>query len=298
MGTQDGGNVKIGLALGGGGARGYAHFGVLFALESRGIVIDCVAGTSMGAAVGALWATDQHVDCYKELTRLTSNGVREYLDPELPLVSGILKGDRLYRVLESWFKGYRIEHLSKEFRANAVELETGREVTFFEGSLACAVRASVSLPVILAPWRIGHRHFLDGGVANPLPVRQCFDMGADLVIAVNLLGKTGLSPEALKQGNAPGRIVKIPSDIRKLAGDIPLLRRILDPVIPEVAFAAVLVSQKALTDANLNIWKPSILIEPDLGSYTGAEFHLVEEISEKGISAVEKVLPELQDALS
>ena len=297
MGSQNGGHLKIGLALGGGGARGYAHFGVLFALEKAGIHIDCVAGTSMGAAVGALWATDQHLDCYKELLKLTKSGVREYLDPEIPIVSGILKGDRLFTLLESWFKGYRIEHLSKEFRANAVELESGTEITFTEGSLACAVRASVSLPVILSPWEIDGKHYLDGGVTNPLPVRQCLDMGADYVIAVNLLSSTGLKSGITHSPVKVPDLFQLHGDIAKIAAELPVLRKLLDPVVPEIAFSAVLISQKALTESNLRRWKPSIIIEPGVGGYTGAEFHLAEEIALTGTRASEEALPEILPVL-
>jgi len=297
MGPQNGSPVKIGLALGGGGARGYAHFGVIFALEKMGVHIDCVAGTSMGAAVGALWATDQHLDCYKELLKLSRNGVREYLDPEIPLISGILKGDKLFTLLESWFKGYRIEHLTKQFRANAVELESGAEITFSEGSLACAVRASVSLPVILSPWEIQGKHYLDGGVTNPLPVRQCLDMGADYVIAVNLLSRTGLEPGSIPARAKGHDIFRLPDELARIAGELPAIRRLLDPVIPEIAFSAVLISQKALTESNLKRWKPSIIIEPELGKYTGGEFHLAEEISLLGTRAADEALPEIISAL-
>lgn len=290
--------MKLGVALGGGGARGYAHFGVLFALEKSGVNIDCVAGTSMGAAVGALWATDQHVECFKELKKLSKSGVREYLDPEIPIVSGILKGEKLFTLMESWFKGYRIEHLSKEFRANAVELESGNEVTFSSGSLADAVRASVSLPVILSPWKIQNRCYLDGGVVNPLPVRQCFDMGADYVIAVNLLAGTGLRSEGIQLASVGHELFHLPKDLLKIAEDLPMLRWMLDPVIPEIALSAILISQKALTDSNLKRWQPSFLIEPDLGKYTGGEFHMADEISSIGSAAAGESMPDILAALN
>jgi len=284
--------LKVGVALGGGGARGYAHFGVLFALEKCGIQVDCVAGASIGAAVGALWATHQHLDCYRELRKLSKSGVREYLDPEIPILTGILKGGRLYRLLESWFKGYRIEHLTRQFCANAVELNTGTEVTFTEGNLADAIRASISLPVILSPWKMGGINYLDGGVVNPLPVKQCFEMGADMVIAVDLLGTFS--------GRDTGKpsLFHLPEDLSELAGDIPGLKRLLSPVVPEIALAAILISQKALTDSNLQRWKPTFLIQPDLSGYTGGEFHMLEEISAKGFDAAEETAPEILKKLN
>jgi len=285
--------VKVGVALGGGGARGYAHFGALFAIESAGIPIHCVAGTSMGAAVGALWATDQHIDCYKLLKDLDKAGVREYLDPELPLITGFFRGQKLYHFLESWFKGYMIENLSRPFCANAVDLNTGMEVTFTSGSLPDAVRASSSIPVILAPWRIGNSSFVDGGVVNPLPVRQCRDMGADIVIAVNLLGfspnrKTRRSEDSDAMNDSGTN--NMLDDITEIIADIPLIHKLRNPMIPETAFAAVLISQKALVDANLEKWAPDYLIQPDLSAYTGAEFHLAQEISDIGFKAVSDVI--------
>ena len=285
--------MKLGLALGGGGARGYAHFGVLHALERCGIGIDCVAGTSIGAAVGALWATDQHIACHRELKKLTKPGIMDYMDPEIPVVSGILKGEKIYRVLQSWFKGYRIEHLMKEFCANAVDLDTGVEKTFTSGSLSDVIRASVSLPVIFAPWQIGRSRFLDGGVVNPLPIRQCLEMGADTVIAVDLLGVVKKPVDLAERGE-----LSTHEDHFNLAQDFQYLKKLFTPVIPDIALKSIFISQKALIDSNLGRWKPTFLIRPDLSGYTGSEFHLVEEISAKGLAAAEKVLPDILDKLA
>lgn len=285
--------MKVGVALGGGAARGYAHFGILRALEKNGIGIDCIAGTSMGAAVGALWATDQHIDCYRELKKLTRTAMRDYMDPEIPVVSGIFKGEKLYRVIQSWFKGYRVEHLMKEFCANAVDLNTGREETFTSGSLPDVIRASVSLPIIFSPWRIGRRQFLDGGVVNPLPVKQCYDMGADVVIAVDLLGVV-----EKRQEDPPKEKDSVSDDFAHLLSDLQSLKKLFTPVIPDIALSSILISQKAITDSNLVRWKPTFLIRPDLTGYTGSEFHLVEEISAKGFAAAEMVLPDIMNKLS
>jgi NTE family protein len=288
--------VKVGVALGGGGARGYAHFGTLFALEKSGIPIHCVAGTSIGAVVGALWATYQHVDCYSSLRKLDKTGVREMLDPELPMVSGFLQGIKLFNLLESWFRGYTVDSLTREFCANAVVLDTGDEVTFKSGKLSDVLRASVSIPVILSPWKIGESNYLDGGVVNPLPVRQCREMGADVVIAVNLLGVVPSMETDSTQHSGIEKLatrLHIPEQVVEAVSDIPLLQKLRNPKIPETSFAAVLISQRALVNANLRQWQPDFLIQPDLSRYTGAEFHLVEEISDIGLNAAEKVIPEI-----
>ena len=293
--------VKIGIALGGGGARGYAHFGVLFALERSGIPIHCISGTSIGAVIGALWATNQLIESYKSLKKVDRARVREILDPELPMISGFLHGRKLYNVLESWFKGERIENLARCFCANAVKLDTGEEVTFNSGQLSDIIRASISVPVILAPWQIGNSTFVDGGVVNPLPVKQCREMGADVVIAVNLLG---FVPEVETYLPEEGEIEKIahrlhiPEGIVEAVSDIPLINKLKNPKVPETAFAALLISQRALVNANLKDWAPDYLIQPDLSRYTGAEFHLAEEISDIGLSAAERMIPEILEGLS
>ncbi len=288
--------VKVGVALGGGGARGYAHFGALFALERSGIPVHCIAGTSMGAVVGALWATYQHVDCYKSLKELDKAGVRDMLDPELPMVTGFLQGIKLYNLLESWFRGYTVNSLTREFCANAVVLETGEEVTFKSGKLSDVLRASVSIPAIFSPWKIGELNYLDGGVVNPLPVRQCREMGADVVIAVNLFGVVPrLETVSAEHGSLEklASRLHIPEQVVEAVSDIPLLQKLRNPKIPETSFTAVQISQRALVNANLRQWQPDFLIQPDLSRYTGAEFHLVEEISDIGLEAVEKVIPEI-----
>ncbi|MCK5133493.1 MAG: patatin-like phospholipase family protein [Candidatus Sabulitectum sp.] len=288
--------VKIGVALGGGGSRGYAHFGALFALERSGIPIHCIAGTSMGAVVGALWATYQHIDCYNVLRKLDKAGVRDMLDPELPMITGFLQGRKLYSVLESWFKGYRLESLTRSFCANAVMLDTGEEVTFNSGQLSDVLRASVSVPVILSPWQIGESTYVDGGVVNPLPVRQCREMGADVVIAVNLLGFVPVIETFSQEQERIKRVahrLHLPEEVVEVVSDIPLIHRLRNPKVPETAFAAVLISQRALVNANLREWAPDYLIQPDLSQYTGAEFHLVEEISDIGLEEAEKVIPEI-----
>ncbi|MCD4707515.1 MAG: patatin-like phospholipase family protein [Candidatus Sabulitectum sp.] len=300
MGSQVGGMVKVGVALGGGGARGYAHFGALFALERSGIPIHCVAGTSIGAVVGAMWATYQHIDCYKMLRKLDKAGVRDILDPELPMITGLLRGRKLYDVMESWFKGYRVESLTRLFCANAVMLNTGEEVTFNSGLLSDVLRASVSVPVILSPWRIGEFSFVDGGVVNPLPVRQCREMGADIVIAVNLLGVVpALEPYSPEQDEIKkvAHRLHLPEEVVEAVSDIPLLHKLRNPKVPETAFAAVLISQRALVNANLREWAPDYLVQPDLSRYTGAEFHLVEEISDIGLETTEKIIPEITGRL-
>ena len=291
---------KIGIALGGGGARGYAHFGALFALERSGIPIHCIAGTSIGAVVGALWATFQHIDCYKALSKLDKAGVRAVLDPEIPVITGFLQGRKLFDVLESWFKGYSIENLTRLFWANAVNLDTGEEVTFKSGQLSSVLRASVSVPVILSPWQIDGSTYVDGGVVNPLPVQQCREMGADVVIAVNLLHVVPSVETHSQERTGIEKVAHrfhIPEEVIEVVSDISLLTKLRNPKIPETAFAAVLISQRALVEANLREWAPDYLIQPDLSKYSGAEFHLVEEISNIGMKAAEKEIPAIRKGL-
>lgn len=174
----------IGLALGSGAARGWAHVGVIRALEQRGIVPEVVAGCSIGAVVGAAWAADR-LDAFEAWGRsLDWRRVVGYLD--LSLRGGVIKGRRLFDFLGEELTVARIESLGRRFAAVATDLETGREVWLREGSLLDALRASVAVPGLVAPWRVDGRWLVDGGLVNPVPVSLCRALGARTVIAVDL----------------------------------------------------------------------------------------------------------------
>jgi NTE family protein len=180
---------KIGLALGAGAARGWAHIGVLRELAAHGIEPDIVAGTSIGAVVGACYAAGK-LDAIETFARsLTKRRVFALMDLSVSGMS-LISGERLKAALEQELSDLRIEDLPIAFAAVATAVGTGHEVWLRRGPLALAVRASYALPGIFEPVRIGDRWLFDGALVNPIPVTVCRALGAEYVIAVNVAADT------------------------------------------------------------------------------------------------------------
>ncbi|HEY9198875.1 MAG TPA: patatin-like phospholipase family protein, partial [Gammaproteobacteria bacterium] len=175
---------RIGLALGGGSARGWAHIGVIRALADAGIEPDIVCGTSIGALVGAAYV-DGDLDQMETWVRsLRLQTVVSFLD--FSLSSGLIKGDRLIEFFRSHFVDRDIRELDRPFGAVATDLRRGREVWLREGRVSDAVHASIALPGLFTPVQRDGSWLVDGGLVNPVPVSLCRAMGADIVIAVDL----------------------------------------------------------------------------------------------------------------
>ena len=180
---------KIGLALGAGAARGWSHIGVLRELAAHGIVPDVVAGTSIGAVVGACYAAGK-LDAIETFARsMTKRRVFTFMDLSFSGMS-LIGGERLRAALEKELADLLIEDLPVSFAAVATEVGTGHEVWLKRGALAPAVRASYALPGIFEPVRIGDRWLFDGALVNPIPITVCRALGADFVIAVNVTADT------------------------------------------------------------------------------------------------------------
>ena len=176
---------RIGLALGGGAARGLAHIGVLEALTEAGLEPEIVAGTSIGAIAGGFYAAGRLDELHSLARGLTLRQILRYLDVNLA-GSSLMTGKRLEKTLASHIGDLHIEDMPKKFVAVATELGSGQEVWLTKGSLAAALRASYALPGILKPIRIGGRWLMDGALVNPVPVSAARAQGAQLVIAVTL----------------------------------------------------------------------------------------------------------------
>ncbi|GAK57437.1 hypothetical protein U27_04404 [Candidatus Vecturithrix granuli] len=177
---------KLGLALGSGSARGFSHIGVIRVLEAAQIPIDCIAGTSIGAIVGAFYAAGK-LEHYEEFSRqLAWKEILNFmLDPLLP-VSGLLSGKKLERFFDSFLQDQNIEDFALPFAAIAADVVTGEEVILTRGNAVKAIRASMSLPGIFTPVYLQDRFLVDGGIVSPVPVHAARTLGADVVIAVNL----------------------------------------------------------------------------------------------------------------
>ncbi|MCC1497279.1 patatin-like phospholipase RssA [Alcanivorax sp. 1008] len=174
----------IGLALGSGSARGWAHIGVIQELEQLGVHPQVVAGTSIGALVGAVYVTGQLDDFAEWVQTLTMRDVFGLLD--ISFSGGVVKGEKLFGFFREKHRNPDIESLEKKFVSIATEMKSGREIWLRHGPVLRAARASCALPGVFSPVQINDRWMLDGGLVNPVPVSACRALGADVVIAVNL----------------------------------------------------------------------------------------------------------------
>ncbi|MBU3002745.1 patatin-like phospholipase family protein [Paraglaciecola arctica] len=177
--------MKIGLALGSGAARGWAHIGVIQALEEMGIQIDIVSGCSIGSYVGAAYTSGKLPELAQWVTSLTEWQVIALMGVGFHK-GGLMSGLKVFKALQDDFSYDNFEQLNKPFAAVATDLYSGREVNFTSGSVVEAVKASCAIPGLFPPLLYNNRWLVDGGVVNPVPVNMCRMLGADIVIAVNL----------------------------------------------------------------------------------------------------------------
>jgi NTE family protein len=179
--------IKIGLALGGGAARGFAHIGVIKALEAQGIYPDIVVGTSAGSVVGALYAAgNTGFQLQKLAMEMDEASISDWAVPLFRKNTGVLKGEALQSYVNKAVNNLPMEKLKIPFGAVATDLKDGKPILFQRGNTGMAVRASSAVPGVFQPVTINGHTYVDGGLVAPVPVRFARDMGADFVIAVNI----------------------------------------------------------------------------------------------------------------
>ena len=279
--------TKIGLALGGGAARGWAHIGVIRALVDAGIVPDVIAGTSIGAVVGGCYVADRLNELEEFARDLTRRKVFGYLDFNLS-GSGLINGQRLCNRLDEALGECTIEQLSRPFTAVATEIGTGHEVWLSRGRLASAMRASYALPGIFKPVNINNRWLFDGALVNPVPVSVCRAFGAKYVIAVNL------NADMFGRGTVMANI-DIGADEHVEPEPVPEqtgVRRLLQrqifgkgenaPGISTVMVDAFNIVQDRIARSRLAGDPPDALINPRLSGIGLFDFHRAEEMIERG----------------
>ena len=261
---------KVGLALGGGGPKGLAHIGVIKVLVENNISIDMIAGCSAGALIGGMYALKGDTHEMEELaSSLTYKEVFNILfDPHLR--GGIIKGDGIVKFLEKHIGQVCIEDLTIPFRAVATDYMSGKAVVIDRGHLARAIRASSSVPFYFEPICIGDNNLIDGGASMPVPVRVVRDMGADLVIAINLDGFYTTSFKADKS--------KGPFFPQMIGVTLDLLRYHL--------------SIECEKDADV-IVKPDLLLNESWKKFIHGE-----DIIVKGEQAMKEAIPNLKQKLS
>jgi NTE family protein len=183
--------VKIGLALGGGAARGFAHIGVIKALEAQGIHPDIVVGTSAGSVVGALYASGYDGFALQKIALdMDEATISDWAIPFFGKSTGVLKGDALQAYVNKAVRNQPMEKLKIPFGAVATDLKTGQPILFRRGNTGMAVRASSAVPSVFQPVSIAGRTYVDGGLVAPVPVRFAKEMGAEFIIAVNISSAT------------------------------------------------------------------------------------------------------------
>lgn len=183
--------VRIALALGGGAARGFAHIGVIKALEAQGIVPDIVVGTSAGSVVGALYAYGYNgFQLQKIALEMDEATISDWAMPFFGKSTGVLKGEALQTYVNKAVHNTPLEKLKIPFGCVATDLKNGEPILFRRGNTGLAVRASSSVPSVFQPVTIGNRTFVDGGLVAPVPVKFAKEMGADFIIAVNISSAT------------------------------------------------------------------------------------------------------------
>ena len=187
--------IKVGLALGGGAARGFAHIGVIKILEANGIVPDIVVGTSAGSLVGALYAAGNNGNALQKMAiDMDEAAISDWSVPFFSQSTGVLKGEAVQNYVNRAVHGQPIEKLKLPFGAVATDLRSGQPILFRRGNTGAAVRASSSVPGVFQPVRIGNIDYVDGGLVSPVPASFARKMGADFVIAVNISAQPDAQP--------------------------------------------------------------------------------------------------------
>lgn len=296
---------KIGIALGGGSARGWAHIGVLRVLAEAGLEIDVIAGTSIGAVAGACFVTGRLDALHNFATGLTRRSVFGFMDLNFG-GSGLITGQRLGARLERHLSEYRIEELPRSFVAVATELGTGHEVWLSKGSLVDALKASYALPGIFKPVKVDGRWLIDGALVNPVPVSVCRALGARFVIAVNLSSDvysrgTVIPDQAAiaQNGDLPDEAMQLDngrSAVRLLQRQL-LGRRDGAPGISSVMMDAINITQDRIARSRLAGDPPDVTITPRVGSIRPFDFHRAEEAIQEGTEAAHRHLSDILNSV-
>ncbi|MDH5527958.1 MAG: patatin-like phospholipase family protein [Nitrospirota bacterium] len=308
---------RIGLALGSGAARGWAHIGVIRALEHEGYAPAWVAGTSMGALVGAMYAAGK-LDELEEFARgLTPRKVLSYVDLVVP-VRGLLGGDDITDLLKQFFGEMRVDDTLIPFCAVATDLATGRAVRMYTGSMVNAVRASVAIPGVFNPVVREGKYLVDGGLVDPVPVALVRDMGAHRVVAVDLnhdiVECNWCAPNEVTNRPAPGATeaahamalaaVRGASDLnlgalersyRKLEETVKTrafdwIMRAARPNVFDVIGTSINVVSTIVTRVTLEVTRPEVLVRPTLGHMNLWDFSDAAEAIDEGYQATRRAL--------
>jgi len=302
----------IGLALGGGAARGFAHIGIVRTLIANGIVPNVVVGTSIGAVVGGAYAAG-HLDTLEQWARsLQPRNIFSYLDIRLN-GSGLIGGAKLAAELETSIGTTLIEDLPIKFATVATEVRTGHEIWLTHGRVVDAMRASYALPGIFSPVLVGDRWLVDGALVNPVPVSAARAFGAEIVIAANLSSDVfAHSTTIYSHGHVPEVTVTATPEVLDPAPPRRGLKRLFSPErtmkreffgsttrpgISTVMVDAFNIMQDRITRARLAGDPPDLLISPRVGQIGWFDFHRADDLIAHGVRAAERDIDSIQEAI-
>lgn len=290
---------RIGIALGAGAARGWAHIGVLERLSESGIEPDVMAGTSIGALVSGCYAAGRLGELKEFALSLTRRRIFSLLDLSWT-GSGLISGDRLRELLDIQLGDMQFADLKMPFVCIATELMTGHEIWLRNGQLAPAIRASYALPGVFRPVQIDGQWLIDGAVVNPIPVSACRAIGARLVVSINLssdgyAGTVVQQPRNILGRNGAGNGAEAPperaSALRQMLGGSAT------PGLTTVLVAAFNISQDRLARSRLAGDPPDVNIVPRAAGVGLFDFDKAAEAIAAGREAAERALPDIELAL-
>ena len=309
-------NSALGVALGSGSARGFAHIGVLKALQEMKIYPRVISGCSVGAFVGGAYIANNLESLEQWVCQLKWKEVLSFFDFNFS-GGGIIMGERFSRFMAEYLGEKNIQDFDIRFGAVSTELTTGREVWFQEGLLHDAVRASMSLPGLFAPVRINNQMLADGGIVNPVPVSICRAMGARIVLAVNLnndvIGKHFVNkPRTIpfkwsaEISESDDNETQNPLKQRLIKG----LKQSMNAVFPnrhehkvkmpnmfDILASSVNIMQDRITRSRMAIDPPDILLEPCLSHVGWLEYYRADECIQEGYDCAWKVKDEIKGLL-
>jgi NTE family protein len=289
---------RIGLALGSGSSRGWAHIGAIRALEERGVKPDLICGTSIGALVGAVYASGQLDQLEAWVTGLAWSKVWRLMD--ITLKGGLIRGQRLFNLFRATFQELEISELEIPFGAIATELSSGREIWLRQGKLFDVVRASIATPGLFTPVVYNGTVLVDGGLVNPVPVSMCRAFGAEIVIAIDLSwGKLG-------RYRNMGRDLPVPPESSSWFGRLrdgwlgTLHAKGEDAQIPsifEVFNTALDIVEQRVARSRLAGEPADVLITPLLPNFGTMEYHRAKEAIAEGRAAVARMMPLIEQVI-
>ncbi len=302
-------NLKIGLALSGGAAKGLAHIGVIKALEESGINIDYIAGSSMGALIGAAYASGIPIDTVAKIaTNVDWKTTSKLLFPGFPS-SGLVKGNKVKDFFYTIYGDKKIENLPIPFSATAADISTGSLYIINKGNLLEAVRASTSVPVIFTPVKYQDKFLVDGGLVNPVPIDIVREMGADFVIAVHVIHSALPSEEKeyieiINSDQGKDKLFSLDNLTQKIEGFINKAKddtsyikpdkKIDPPKLRRISHNTFAISRDAIANLQIKFYKPELLIEPNTQDINIYEFHRGKDAIKIGYDEAMKVLDNLK----